>query len=267
MAWSETRCPPHPLHPHHLQLCADLKGLWTTRPQKGLEHCTLNTETQKEQSWAEGTGWLQCLRAYDESLPLQGTQVPSQSTLAPPPSSSCSSTENPRALSPPQSCGHPRASRFLLPQTPPQKHPASSLRLWLHLQEHPGSSPQNSNLTSLHMGWACVALIKVQGAPSSASLHPRNWMGGGGIEAHCHLAGGVPGRTAAASTGFGSAYWTCMKMKWSSSRPHPTRSFSGLREAAGRWVQTAFQTTPDLLAQTSHPAQIPLSACITAGYL
>ncbi|XP_074170459.1 F-box only protein 17 isoform X5 [Rhinolophus sinicus] len=55
-----------------------------------------------------------------------------------------------------------------------------------------------------------------------------------GIKAHGHMAGGAPERTAAASTGSGSAFWTCMKMKWSSSQPHPTRSFSGLREAADR---------------------------------
>lgn len=67
LAWSETRCSPHPLHHHCLQLCADPKGLRTARPQKGLEHCTLNTETQKGQSWAGCTGWLQCLRDYDES--------------------------------------------------------------------------------------------------------------------------------------------------------------------------------------------------------
>lgn len=232
MAWSETRCSPHPLHHHCLQLCADPKGLRTARPQKGLEHCTLNTETQKGQSWAGCTGWLQCLRDYDEPLPFQGTQVPSQRTPAPPPSSSCSSTENPRALSPPQGCGHPRASRFLFPQAPPWKYPGSSLKLWLHLQEHPGSSPQNPLLTSLHMGWARMALIKVQGAPPSASLPPSQKLDGWG-----RYRGSLPRRTA--STCFGSAYSTYMKRKWSSSRLHPTWSFSGLREAAGRWVQTA----------------------------
>ena len=90
-------------------------------------------------------------------------------------------------------------------------------------------------------------------------------MGSGDVKAHHHLAGGVPGRTAAASTGFGSASWTCMKMKWSSSRPHPTRSFSGLKEAADRWVQTAVHTTLDLSrgTSTSHPAQIRFSALST----
>lgn len=167
MAWSETRCSPHPLHHHCLQLCADPKGLRTARPQKGLEHCTLNTETQKGQSWAGCTGWLQCLRDYDEPLPFQGTQVPSQRTPAPPPSSSCSSTENPRALSPPQGCGHPRASRFLFPQAPPWKYPGSSLKLWLLPPEPPADiSPYGVGTHGPH-----------QSAGSPTSIPETGWMG------------------------------------------------------------------------------------------
>lgn len=61
-----------------------------------------------------------------------------------------------------------------------------------------------------------------------------SWLGGRDVNTHYHLTGGAPVRTAAASTGFESAYWMNMKTKWSNSLPHPTQSFSGLRGAAGK---------------------------------
>jgi hypothetical protein len=81
-------------------------------------------------------------------------------------------------------------------------------------------------------------------ALSLPPLNPERWLGGRGMEAHCHPAGGAPERTAAASTGFVCASWTCTKTKWSSSRRHPTLSFSGPRGAADRWVWTASPPTP-----------------------
>ncbi|XP_073914198.1 F-box only protein 17 isoform X1 [Castor canadensis] len=78
------------------------------------------------------------------------------------------------------------------------------------------------------------AQIEICVADCLPPLNPERWLGGRGMEAHCHPAGGAPERTAAASTGFVCASWTCTKTKWSSSRRHPTLSFSGPRGAADR---------------------------------
>lgn len=115
----------------------------------------------------------------------------------------------------------------------------------------------------------CGTLMQVLDVLSCLPPNPESWLGGEHIESYCHLAGGVPERTAAASTAFGCASWTCMKTKWSSSQRHPTRSFSGLRGAADRWVQPAFPLTLTCFGYTNptyHPAVSICSAATDNSY-
>ena len=217
--------PSRPLLPHRPHSVRTRRVCGHPRPQEGLEHCALRTETQggrvgMEAGVPEHSGSFFKLSLLHQSLVSSlGLWLLPRNTQASPP-----------------------LGRWFLPDTHTHTHTHTHHKA---SRIHPrGTQALPCKFPGLDLSMCRVGVCDPHPSagrlsPQPPSPRPRDRVGGGDIKAHHDLAGGVPARTVAASTGSGSASWTCTNTKWSSSRPPPTRSFSGLREAADRWVQTA----------------------------